>query len=70
MDYVQGGNDYEIYEDDRVIGHRVTDPDDTIAVVKRVFKKVFPEGEEDSSGLEGGQQASEKRPSYDDSFSQ
>jgi len=22
MNHMQGGNDYEIYEDDRVIGHR------------------------------------------------
>ena len=25
-----GGNDYEIYSDSRVIGHSVTDPEDTI----------------------------------------
>jgi phosphomannomutase len=32
-----GGNDYEIYEDPRTIGHSVTDPDDTIKQVKEIF---------------------------------
>jgi phosphomannomutase len=32
-----GGNDYEIYEDPRTIGHTVTDPQDTIRQVKEIF---------------------------------
>jgi phosphomannomutase len=32
-----GGNDYEIYEDPRTIGHRVTDPDDTMKQLKELF---------------------------------
>lgn len=28
----QGGNDHEIYEDSRTIGHSVTDPTDTIKI--------------------------------------
>ncbi|CDW51915.1 phosphomannomutase 2 [Trichuris trichiura] len=33
-----GGNDHELYEDHRTIGHRVTSPDDTIAQLKALFK--------------------------------
>ncbi|KHJ48181.1 eukaryotic phosphomannomutase [Trichuris suis] len=33
-----GGNDHELYEDHRTIGHRVTSPDDTIAQLKVLFK--------------------------------
>lgn len=32
-----GGNDHEIYEDDRTIGHIVTDPDDTIRQCRKIF---------------------------------
>ena len=32
-----GGNDYEIYEDPRTIGHSVTKPEDTIAELKKLF---------------------------------
>lgn len=32
-----GGNDYEIFADDRTIGHTVTSPDDTIAQLKQIF---------------------------------
>ncbi|KAK4186468.1 eukaryotic phosphomannomutase [Podospora australis] len=32
-----GGNDYEIYEDPRTIGHSVTGPGDTIAELKALF---------------------------------
>ncbi|KAL3423845.1 phosphomannomutase [Phlyctema vagabunda] len=32
-----GGNDYEIYEDPRTIGHRVRNPDDTAAELKKLF---------------------------------
>jgi phosphomannomutase len=32
-----GGNDYELYEDPRTIGHSVLDPDDTYAQVKKLF---------------------------------
>jgi len=32
-----GGNDYEIYEDPRTIGHTVTGPHDTIAELKALF---------------------------------
>jgi len=30
----KGGNDYEIYIDDRIIGHNVTNPLDTINILK------------------------------------
>jgi phosphomannomutase len=33
----KGGNDYEIYEDPRTIGHSVKGPDDTYAQVKKLF---------------------------------
>lgn len=33
----KGGNDYEIYEDPRTIGHTVVDPDDTIRQIKEIF---------------------------------
>lgn len=33
----KGGNDYEIYSDDRTIGHSVTGPEDTIAELKKLF---------------------------------
>lgn len=33
----EGGNDYEIFNDKRVIGHTVKNPDDTIAQVKKLF---------------------------------
>ncbi|KAK1834664.1 eukaryotic phosphomannomutase [Podospora conica] len=33
----KGGNDYEIYEDERTIGHSVTGPEDTMRQVKEVF---------------------------------
>lgn len=32
-----GGNDYEIYEDSRTIGHRVTSPEDTMEQLKALF---------------------------------
>lgn len=32
-----GGNDHEIYEDSRTIGHTVTSPQDTIAQLKALF---------------------------------
>ena len=34
-----GGNDYEIYEDSRTIGHRVTSPEDTKAQLEAIFYK-------------------------------
>ncbi|QPG73718.1 Phosphomannomutase 1 [Brettanomyces nanus] len=34
----KGGNDWEIYSDERTIGHSVKCPEDTIKSVKRVFK--------------------------------
>lgn len=34
-----GGNDHEIYEDSRTIGHRVTSPADTMAQLKAIFYK-------------------------------
>lgn len=34
-----GGNDYEIYEDSRTIGHRVTSPEDTMQQLKELFYK-------------------------------
>ncbi|KAF8472069.1 eukaryotic phosphomannomutase [Kalaharituber pfeilii] len=33
----KGGNDYQIYEDPRTIGHSVTNPEDTIAQLKKLF---------------------------------
>jgi len=33
----KGGNDYEIYEDPRTIGHSVADPDDCAAKIKEIF---------------------------------
>lgn len=33
----QGGNDWEIYEDARTIGHSVTSPEDTAAELKKLF---------------------------------
>ncbi|KPV74183.1 uncharacterized protein RHOBADRAFT_66547 [Rhodotorula graminis WP1] len=33
----EGGNDYEIYEDPRTIGHAVTKPEDTQAELKKLF---------------------------------
>jgi phosphomannomutase len=33
----KGGNDYEIYTDDRTIGHAVNSPEDTIRILKELF---------------------------------
>ena len=33
----KGGNDYEIYEDKRTVGHAVESPDDTMKIVKELF---------------------------------
>lgn len=33
----KGGNDYEIYEDPRTIGHSVKSPDETIRELKKLF---------------------------------
>lgn len=33
----QGGNDYEIYTDERTTGHAVTCPEDTIKILKEEF---------------------------------
>lgn len=33
----EGGNDWEIYSDKRVIGHSVKNPDDTMAQLKKEF---------------------------------
>jgi len=33
----KGGNDYEIYEDKRTVGHSVADPDDTMVQLKKLF---------------------------------
>jgi len=33
----KGGNDYEIYEDSRTIGHAVSSPDDTAAELRKLF---------------------------------
>ncbi|KAF1984497.1 phosphomannomutase [Aulographum hederae CBS 113979] len=33
----KGGNDYEIFEDSRTIGHSVTNPDDTMAELNKMF---------------------------------
>jgi len=34
----KGGNDYEIYEDSRTIGHAVKGPEDTMKVVRELFQ--------------------------------
>lgn len=34
---LKGGNDYEIYTDERVTGHSVTSPADTMRVLKQMF---------------------------------
>ena len=36
----KGGNDYEIFEDRRTIGHTVTSPDDTIKQVTELLSKL------------------------------
>lgn len=33
----EGGNDYEIYVDERTIGHSVSSPDDTVRILKELF---------------------------------
>jgi phosphomannomutase len=33
----KGGNDHEIYEDPRTIGHEVTQPEDTMRILKELF---------------------------------
>lgn len=33
----EGGNDHELYEDKRTIGHRVVNPDDTMRQIKELF---------------------------------
>lgn len=33
----KGGNDYEIFSDERTIGHAVTKPEDTIKLLKELF---------------------------------
>jgi phosphomannomutase len=35
----EGGNDYEIFSSDRTIGHTVTSPEDTIALLNELFLK-------------------------------
>ena len=32
-----GGNDYEIFEDSRTVGHTVTQPSDTIDILRKLF---------------------------------
>ena len=34
----KGGNDYEIYEDPRTIGHSVKGPEDTMRILKEIFE--------------------------------
>lgn len=34
----KGGNDFEIYEDPRTIGHSVTGPEDTMEELKKLFE--------------------------------
>ena len=34
---MEGGNDYEIFNDKRVTGHTVKNPEDTIEQVKKIF---------------------------------
>ena len=35
--YCLGGNDYEIFEDSRTVGHTVTQPSDTIDILRKLF---------------------------------
>ena len=35
--HLQGGNDHEIFEDPRTIGHTVTSPEDTMAQLKHML---------------------------------
>ena len=35
--HLQGGNDHEIFEDPRTIGHTVTSPEDTMAQLKQML---------------------------------
>lgn len=37
--HVQGGNDYEIFESERTVGHTVTSPEDTMKQCKELFFK-------------------------------
>lgn len=37
---LQGGNDYEIYDDPRTVGHSVQSPQDTVQRCREIF---FPE---------------------------
>ena len=34
---LQGGNDYEIYVDERTVGHKVASPEDTMNQLKDLF---------------------------------
>jgi hypothetical protein len=38
----KGGNDYEIFEDPRTIGHHVDGPDDTITIINQLFDLCRP----------------------------
>lgn len=33
----KGGNDYEIFEDPRTVGHSVTNPEETMAELRKLF---------------------------------
>lgn len=33
----KGGNDYEIFEDPRTVGHSVTSPEETMAELRKLF---------------------------------
>jgi Eukaryotic phosphomannomutase. len=33
-----GGNDYEIFSDERTVGHSVTGPEDTMKILNELFK--------------------------------
>lgn len=33
----KGGNDWEIYEDSRTVGHAVKNPEETMAELKKMF---------------------------------
>ena len=37
--YIQGGNDYEIYNDERTIGHKVKSPKETEELIKGILDK-------------------------------
>ncbi|KAG0576787.1 hypothetical protein KC19_5G107700 [Ceratodon purpureus] len=44
----QGGNDYEIFESEKTIGHKVTGPEDTIKQCNSIFPTLTPSQKEET----------------------